>query len=338
MERFASQCGRLPPLRHIKAGQTWWMRKMRQCQIGYGRNQTGQESASGTPDSDLNEEGVKFQGILVALIYFQRALAFPQQNLPGGQYHIQTDQGPERFFRFQTATGQYRKENLHQDGSVTGSYGWVDPNGVLRLFDYVSDAGGYRIERTRKFKVGTPVSNPYLIPVRGGGNIELGFEVYPLDLESDPHFGFEASPFPVLGGNSGLKQLHVVDGNFGVSDSFQVSSLTSTHNDVTNPVSKQAQATEYHANPIVIAYPPPPPPPPTTTPKPKIVIGAAFNPRPKDEPAQRSTFVIGASHDQPTGSAAAPVVASNARAAAPPKTPARRRGIVIGRTARMLFL
>ena len=69
------------------------------------------------------------------------------------QYHIQTDQGPERFFRFQTLTGQYRREQRHLDGSVTGTYGWVDPNGILRLFDYISDAGGYRIESQRLFKV-----------------------------------------------------------------------------------------------------------------------------------------------------------------------------------------
>ena len=69
------------------------------------------------------------------------------------QYHIQTDQGPERFFRFQTLTGQYRKEQRHLDGSVTGTYGWVDPNGVLRLFDYISDRAGYRIAQKRLFKV-----------------------------------------------------------------------------------------------------------------------------------------------------------------------------------------
>ena len=61
--------------------------------------------------------------------------------------------GPTRFFRFQTLSGQYRKEQRHLDGSVTGTYGWVDPNGVLRLFDYISDAGGYRIEQTRLYKV-----------------------------------------------------------------------------------------------------------------------------------------------------------------------------------------
>ena len=65
------------------------------------------------------------------------------------QYHIQTDQGPERFFRFQTTTGQYRKEQRHLDGSVTGTYGWVDPNGVLRLFDYISGNTGYRIDQKR---------------------------------------------------------------------------------------------------------------------------------------------------------------------------------------------
>ena len=53
----------------------------------------------------------------------------------------------------QTESGQYRKEEIHKDGSVTGSFGWVDPNGVLRLTDYISDAGGYRIERERIFKV-----------------------------------------------------------------------------------------------------------------------------------------------------------------------------------------
>ena len=61
-----------------------------------------------------------------------------QQDLPA-QYHIQTDLGDDRFFRFQTHTGQYRKEILHPDGTQEGTYGWVDPNGVLRLFDYIAD-------------------------------------------------------------------------------------------------------------------------------------------------------------------------------------------------------
>ena len=73
---------------------------------------------------------------------------------PNLQYHIQTDQGPNRFFRFQTLSGQFRKEHRNPDGSVYGSYGWVDPNGVLRLFEYVSDSGGYRIVKQSQYKVG----------------------------------------------------------------------------------------------------------------------------------------------------------------------------------------
>jgi len=97
------------------------------------------------------------------------------------QYHIQTDEGPERFFRFQTETGQYREEKRHLDGSVTGTYGWVDPNGILRLFDYISDKDGYRIDQEREFKVGKPINNVVRIPTLGGKDIELGFEVLPLD-------------------------------------------------------------------------------------------------------------------------------------------------------------
>ena len=63
---------------------------------------------------------------------------FSQQDF-AAQYHIQTDLGEDRFFRFQTHTGQYRKEILRPDGSQEGTYGWVDPNGVLRLFDYIAD-------------------------------------------------------------------------------------------------------------------------------------------------------------------------------------------------------
>lgn len=83
------------------------------------------------------------------------------------------------FFRFQTHSGQYRKEKLNPDGSVEGTYGWVDPNGVLRLFDYVADNLGYRIEKESLYKVGPP--SPTAAISARGGDISLGFEVYPLD-------------------------------------------------------------------------------------------------------------------------------------------------------------
>merc|ERR1719320_2339707 len=70
------------------------------------------------------------------------------------QYHIQTDHGEGRFFRFQTHSGQFRKETLNPDGSQEGSYGWVDPNGVLRLFYYVADSKGYRIVKEKLIQLG----------------------------------------------------------------------------------------------------------------------------------------------------------------------------------------
>jgi hypothetical protein len=65
------------------------------------------------------------------------------------QYHIQTDDGDRRFFKYQTWSGQVRKEDRLDDGTVVGSYGWVDANGILRLYDYVADDNGYRIVKTR---------------------------------------------------------------------------------------------------------------------------------------------------------------------------------------------
>lgn len=75
-------------------------------------------------------------------------------NAPNTQYHIQTDEGDERYFKYQTQSGQYRKEKRLQDGTVVGSYGWVDPNGFLRLRDYIADNAGYRILKSRMLFVG----------------------------------------------------------------------------------------------------------------------------------------------------------------------------------------
>lgn len=47
------------------------------------------------------------------------------------QYHIQTDEGPERYFRYQTDNGQFRKEKRLQDGTVIGMY--LDYGNIRRL-------------------------------------------------------------------------------------------------------------------------------------------------------------------------------------------------------------
>lgn len=74
---------------------------------------------------------------------------------PGSsQYHIQTDEGPERFFRYQTENGQFRKEKRLQDGTVIGTNAWIDGFGYLRQNDYIADTQGYRILKSKTVFVG----------------------------------------------------------------------------------------------------------------------------------------------------------------------------------------
>lgn len=74
------------------------------------------------------------------------------------QYHIQTDEGPERYFRYQTQNGQYRKEKRLQDGTVVGTYAWIDENGFLIQRDYIADQAGYRIINNKNVFVGKNVN------------------------------------------------------------------------------------------------------------------------------------------------------------------------------------
>lgn len=55
------------------------------------------------------------------------------------QYHIQTDEGPERYFRYQTDSGQYRKEKRLEDGTVVGTYAWIDADGMLFFVSFAKN-------------------------------------------------------------------------------------------------------------------------------------------------------------------------------------------------------
>jgi hypothetical protein len=57
-------------------------------------------------------------------------------------------------FRFQTDNGQFRKEKRLQDGTVIGTNAWIDATGYLRMNDYIADAKGYRILKTKNMHVG----------------------------------------------------------------------------------------------------------------------------------------------------------------------------------------
>jgi len=210
------------------------------------------------------------------------------------EYLIQTDLGDDRFFRFQTHSGQYRKEVLRPDGSQEGTYGWVDPNGVLRLYDYIADNQGYRIVKESLFKVGS--ASPGATLATRGGDLQLGFEVYPLD-------GSPAAVGRLGGGALPATRLHLTEGNLQSTQGYTVSSLTSTsHHLNPNPVSKHEGATFFSGEPS-----PPAPPAPR-----RIVVGAeaAVLPAvPEDD-----SFVVG----------------HTGRQAPEPQAPARRAGIVIG--------
>merc|ERR1712123_513678 len=208
------------------------------------------------------------------------------------QYHIQTDLGDDRFFRFQTHSGQYRKEVLHPDGTQEGTYGWVDPNGVLRLFDYVADNLGYRIVKESLFKVGA--ANPRATLVTRGGDIQLGFEVYPLD-------GAPEQLGRLGGGGLPATRLHLTEGSLQSTQGYTVSSLTSTsHHLNPNPVSKHEGATFFSGEPA--------PPAPR-----RIAVGAEAAVLPAVSPSQ-DNIVVGHTGRQATG----------------PRAPAGRTGLVIG--------
>ena len=110
------------------------------------------------------------------------------------QYHIQTDEGDERFFKYQTWGGQFRKESRLEDGAVVGSYGWVDANNVLRVTDYVADAKGYRIVRTRAIKLGRKRKRKKkLLDHRGGLDDNV---IEPLKVTRPPPEPFTATRPP----------------------------------------------------------------------------------------------------------------------------------------------
>ncbi|XP_021941265.1 uncharacterized protein LOC110840497 isoform X1 [Zootermopsis nevadensis] len=129
---------------------------------------------------------------------------------PNTQYHIQTDEGPERYFRYQTISGQYRKEKRLQDGTVVGTYGWVDPNGFLRLRDYVADNAGYRVVRTKMMFVGKDsgveknnqvVTTTTPAPPPSYPDISSNYLQYPSSTAAKDLSSGNANPY-VLGGNA----------------------------------------------------------------------------------------------------------------------------------------
>lgn len=59
------------------------------------------------------------------------------------------------------ADKSYREEKRDAFGVVTGRYGYLDPNGVHRIVEYIADHNGYRARSTNQFFVeSSPVITP----------------------------------------------------------------------------------------------------------------------------------------------------------------------------------
>lgn len=54
----------------------------------------------------------------------------------------------------------YREEKRDAFGVVTGRYGYLDPNGIHRMVEYIADHNGYRARSTNQFFMeSTPVAS-----------------------------------------------------------------------------------------------------------------------------------------------------------------------------------
>ncbi|KAL0276927.1 UNVERIFIED_CONTAM: hypothetical protein PYX00_004387 [Menopon gallinae] len=69
-------------------------------------------------------------------------------NSRDGTYHFEYDTGDSKHQSF-------RGESRDEHGAVKGYYGYVDPDGVLRLTEYVADRMGYRSKTTLRYPVFT---------------------------------------------------------------------------------------------------------------------------------------------------------------------------------------
>merc|ERR1711936_447361 len=172
-------------------------------------------------------------------------------------------------------------------------------------------------------------ASPGSVVATRGGDIELGFEVYPLD--GAPQGALPAS------------RLHLTEGSLGATPGYSVASLTSTsHHLDPNPLTKHEGATFFSGEPL-----PPPPPrvvvgaesatlPAVSEVRDNIAVGhtASSAPRVPEAPAApaRTGIVIGLSNH-----GGRPVTRTVDLPPAPRRSPSRNT-IVIGSTRRRRHL
>lgn len=197
-------------------------------------------------------------------------VAIAEWNNPSNpQYHIQTDEGPERYFKYQTLNGQYRKEKRLEDGTVIGTYAWIDDDGFLRQRDYIADNAGYRILKIKNLFVGRdmPVGQAVLaakkLPSSSSGSLVkpavatsyLPVKTTPtISITPRPYYPKSYTPFVEIAPNSGPSSTEV--STFSVPSTTELPPLVST---TTTP------------DVVVSSTPPPTVYLPSTTPSPNLI-------------------------------------------------------------------
>lgn len=61
------------------------------------------------------------------------------------KFHVYLISGAYQFGYEVGPNGQFHHETRGPDGVTYGCYGYIDPNGMLRVTHYVADSHGYRV-------------------------------------------------------------------------------------------------------------------------------------------------------------------------------------------------
>ncbi|PSN37729.1 hypothetical protein C0J52_20483 [Blattella germanica] len=64
----------------------------------------------------------------------------------------------------------FREEYRDASGRVTGKFGYIDPQGVLRITEYVADRNGYRTKHTSHYLVKKEKPLPIIGPIPTANN------------------------------------------------------------------------------------------------------------------------------------------------------------------------
>ncbi|KAG8237286.1 hypothetical protein J437_LFUL017491 [Ladona fulva] len=112
-----------------------------------------------------------------------------------------------------TGNTQYRNEERHANGSVTGSYGLVEPDGNVRVVHYIADANGFRVNIVNSEKPNAvfPAPTPALVPPKPTDTVSEASEKPPEipEIPQQPEISNELPEIPmeISGGPSEQPEL-----------------------------------------------------------------------------------------------------------------------------------